>query len=278
MRVGSVEITPLIDSIGHLGKLHENYPDLTAEAWAPYAELYPEVCVEGRWRLPCASFLLRLRAQTILVDTGTGPPGTFWEDTPELEGQLPAALAAHGVAPEDIDLVFITHTHGDHIGWNTDAAGEPTFPRARYLLHPDAVARARERSVEAHVDRCFGPLFERELIDGVDGGTEIAPGVVTVPLPGHELGHMGLRVSSEGAGALLIGDAVPHPALVDRPELVFKWDRDPPQAQATRAEVLAELVDTDVLLGCGHYPRSGIGLLRTRDGRVVFEPSTEPIE
>jgi hypothetical protein len=26
-----------------------------------------------------------------------------------------------------------------------------------------------------------------------------------------------------------------------------------------------------VLLVCGHYPGSGIGLLRTRDGRVVFE-------
>jgi hypothetical protein len=36
--------------------------------------------------------------------------------------------------------------------------------------------------------------------------------------------------------------------------------------------VLGELVDTGVLVVCGHYPGSGIGLLRTRDGHVVFEP------
>jgi glyoxylase-like metal-dependent hydrolase (beta-lactamase superfamily II) len=273
VRVGSVEITPLIDSIGSLGDLSENYPDVPAVAWAPYAELYPEVFVEGRWRLLCGSFLLRFPGHTILVDTGTGPSGSFWESSPELEARLPAALAEHGVAPEEVDVVFVTHTHGDHIGWNTDAAGEPTFPRARYLMDPEAVARAQERSDEPHVERCFGPLFERELVAGVDGGAAIAPGVVTAPLPGHELGHTGLRVSSEGAEALLIGDAVPHPALVDRPEWLFKWDRDPSQSQATRAAVLSELVDTDVLLVCGHYPRGGIGLLRTRDGRVVFEPS-----
>lgn len=272
MRVGSVEITPLTDSIGSLGELSENYPDVPAAAWAPYAELYPEVFIESRWRLLCAAFLLRLPGHTILVDTGTGPAGSFWEDGPELEARLPAALAEHGVAPEDVDIVFITHTHGDHIGWNVDAAGEPTFSRARYLLHPDAVAHARERSVEAHIDRCFRPLFERMLVVEVDGGTEIAPGVVAAPLPGHELGHTGLRVSSDGAEALLIGDAVPHPALLDRPDWVFKWDQDSSQSEATRAAVLDALVDTDVLVACGHYPGSGIGLLRTRDGRVVFEP------
>jgi hypothetical protein len=36
---------------------------------------------------------------------------------------------------------------------------------------------------------------------------------------------------------------------------------------------VAELVDTDVLVACGHYPGSGIGLLRTRERRVVFEPA-----
>lgn len=272
MRVGAVEITPLLDSVGSLGELSGNYPDVPAAAWAQYAELYPEVFSETRWRLPCASFLFRLTERTLVVDTGTGPAGAFWEDDYELEARLPFALFEAGVAPDDVDVVFITHTHGDHIGWNTDAAGDPTFPRARYLMHPDAVLRARERSDEPHIARCFTPLFAREAVAPVDGGTEIAPGVEVVPLPGHELGHAGLRVSSEGAEALLIGDALPHPALVDRPEWVFKWDRQPQQSERTRAALLAELVDADMLVICGHYPGSGVGWLRKRDGRVVFEP------
>jgi glyoxylase-like metal-dependent hydrolase (beta-lactamase superfamily II) len=271
VRVGSVEITPLIDSIGELGELGDLYPEVPVAAWAPYAELYPDVCVERRWRLPCASFLLRSAGRTILVDTGTGPAG-FWDDDLEFEGRLPAALTEHGLAPEDVDLVFVTHVHGDHIGWNTDAAGDPTFGDARFLLHPDAVARARERSESPHIGRCFRPLFERDLVFDVEPGAEIAPGVVTVPLPGHDPGHTGLRVSSDGVEALLIADAIPHPALADRPGWRFRWDHDPSQAAATRGALVAELVDADVLVACGHYPAGGIGHLRTRRGRVVFEP------
>jgi glyoxylase-like metal-dependent hydrolase (beta-lactamase superfamily II) len=273
VRVGSVEITPLVDSVGDLGELSELYPDVPAEAWAPYAELYPEVFSGSRWRLPCASFLLRSAGRTILVDTGTGPPGAFSDDALELEGQLPFELAKHGVAPEDVDLVFLTHTHSDHFGWNADPAGEPTFPRARYLMHPDAAVRARERGDEPNIQRCFGQLFSRELVDEVEDGTEIAPGVETVALPGHDPGHTGLRIASDRAGALLIADAAPHPALADRPDWIYTWDRDPGQCKATRGAMLPELVDTDVLVACGHYPGTGIGRLRTRGGRVVFEPS-----
>jgi glyoxylase-like metal-dependent hydrolase (beta-lactamase superfamily II) len=270
VQLGSVEITPLVDSIGTLGALTENYPKVPAEDWAPYAELYPEVFNHSDWRLPCASYLLSTAGRTILVDTGTGPAG-FWEDEAEFDARLPAALVQHGMAADDIDIVYITHVHGDHIGWNTDAVGDPTFHGARYLMHPEAAARARERLHKPQIARCFAPLFEQDLVDEVDSGTEIAPGVVTVALPGHDPGHSGLRVSSEGAGALLIGDAISHPALLDRPDWVFKWDHDPAQSKVTRAAVVDALVDTDVLLVCGHYPGSGIGRLRTRDGRVVFE-------
>lgn len=267
-----MEITPLVDSVGDLGELTELYPGPSAEDWAPYAELYPEVCAGGNWRLPCASHLLDMDGLTILVDTGTGPPGVFWDSDPEFEARLPLALTELGMAPEDIDFVFITHVHGDHFGWNTDADGEPAFPGARYLMHHEAVARARERSAEEHVERAFGPLFERGLVDAVEDGQQIAPGVVAVSMPGHDPGHTGLRVSSDDAEALLVGDAVPHPALADRPDWTFIWDYDDMACKATRAAVLAELVDTDVLVVCGHYPGSGIGRLRTRDGRVVFEP------
>ena len=54
------------------------------------------------------------------------------------------ALAENGFSPEDVDDVFITHAHGDHIGWNTDAAGEVLFPSARYVLAPEAAVRARD--------------------------------------------------------------------------------------------------------------------------------------
>lgn len=273
MRVGSIELEPLTDSVGEIGELSDAYPGVPADDWQPYRELYPELFAGHRWRLPCMCYLILAGTRTIIVDTGAGPPG-FWEETPELEGGLLPELADRGVVPEDVDDVFITHVHGDHMGWNTDVAGEVVFQRARYLLRPEAVAHARERLDEPHVERVFRALFERDAVLPVAAETEIAPGVVTASLPGHAQGHSGLRISSDGAEAILIGDAVPHPALADQPDWVFDWDGDSATANSTRKALVEELVDTETLVTCGHYPGSGIGRFRTRDGRVVWEPAS----
>jgi glyoxylase-like metal-dependent hydrolase (beta-lactamase superfamily II) len=274
LRIGAVELTPLTDAIGELSELAEAYPEVPAQAWQPYRELYPELFAGDGWRVPCTCYLVRSDPRTILVDTGTGPPG-FWDETPpELEGGLLPALAETGVAPEEVDDVFITHVHGDHIGWNTDAAGEVVFPRARYLLHPEAVAHARELLDEAYVERSFRAVFERDAVVPIPAEAAIAPGVATTALPGHARGHSGLRISSDGAEAILIGDAVPHPALADQPDWVFDWDRDPATAKTTRMALVEELVDTKTLIVCGHYPGTGIGRFRTRDSRVVWESAS----
>ena len=39
----------------------------------------------------------------------------------------------------------------------------------------------------------------------------------------------------------------------------------------TRRALLDELVDADVLVVCGHYPGSGVGWIRQRGHRVVWE-------
>lgn len=46
-------------------------------------------------------------------------------------------LAKAGFTPEDIDIVFCTHLHIDHVGWNTHKVDDkwvPAFPNARYLF------------------------------------------------------------------------------------------------------------------------------------------------
>jgi glyoxylase-like metal-dependent hydrolase (beta-lactamase superfamily II) len=84
------------------------------------------------------SWLIRADGLTVLVDPCNGNwrrrrvPYFNHRDLPWLEH-----LHAAGAAPEDIDVVFSTHLHNDHCGWNTNWAGDrwvPTFSSARYLF------------------------------------------------------------------------------------------------------------------------------------------------
>jgi glyoxylase-like metal-dependent hydrolase (beta-lactamase superfamily II) len=261
--VGSVEIVPLVDAIVDLGELEELFPDTTD--WDAYRELYPELFAGSHWRLPCTSYLLRSGGVDVLVDTGVGPAGLWDEVEFELEEGLLPALDAAGVPPPEVDVVFLTHLHIDHVGWNTDRDGRVVFPNARYLAHRDGLAFARA-SGRAHTRRTILPVPFEEL----DGESELAPDVTAFSLPGHYPGHMGVRVESGGQTALLIADAAVHPLQLDRPDALYVSDADSAACASTRRELLPNLVDQDVLVVCGHYPKGGIGRLVHRDGRVVW--------
>lgn len=266
--VGSIELHSIPDAVGVLGEYEELYPEVPAEAWEPYRTLYPELFADRSWRLPCACFLVRTEELTVLVDTGVGPPG-LWDWTAEDEGRLPEAIEELGVSRDDVDAVFLTHLHIDHLGWNTNLAGTPFFPRARYVVHREAVAFALTQSGRPHVRRCVEPLVGR--FETVEGAFELAPGMSAFAAPGHYPGHMGLRLSSGGAEAVLIADIAVHPALLEHPDWVYVADGDPATCADTRRALFPEIVDRDLLVACGHYPGGGIGRLVTRDGLIVWE-------
>ena len=263
MLVGAVELAPLTDAVGRLGELEELFPG-TSE-WEGERIRYPELFEGSQWRISCTSYLIRSGGTTILVDTAVGPAGLWGWDAEWEEGLLPA-LTGTGLAREDIDVVFLTHLHIDHVGWNTDREGELVFPNARYVAHREGVAFARGVD-RPHIARTIRPVPFEE----VGGETELADGVTAFEIPGHFPGHMGVRIESRGRFAILLADTAVHPKMLDLPELVYVSDADSDTCAQTRRALLEELVDRDVLAVCGHYPRGGIGRVVTRDGNVVWE-------
>jgi glyoxylase-like metal-dependent hydrolase (beta-lactamase superfamily II) len=261
--VGTVELVPLVDAVGELGELAELFPD-TAD-WAPYRDLYPEIFAESRWRIPCTSYLVRSAGETVLVDTGVGPAG-LWGWGAEFEEGLLPALEDAGAAAEDVDVLFFTHLHVDHVGWNTDRDGVPVFPNARYVAHRDGIAFAGN-SGRPHIERTILAVEFEEI----DGEAVVADGLTAFTLPGHFPGHMGLRIESQGERAVLIADTAVNPMLLDQPDHTYISDSDAAACGATRRALLQELLDQDVLTVCGHYPAGGIGRVVTREGRVVWE-------
>ena len=134
----------------------------------------------------------------VLVETGNGDK--FSPKLKDIYGiehdrSIEHALREVGLAPDDIDVVVLTHMHFDHSGgttrFSTTGSGlAPVFKRARHVVQrkewKDAV-KPHERNRGSYLQENIAPLAEGggERLWIVDGETEIVPGVRVIPTPGH---------------------------------------------------------------------------------------------
>jgi glyoxylase-like metal-dependent hydrolase (beta-lactamase superfamily II) len=198
--------------------------------------------------------LLRLGAETVLVDAGEGgrPYG----------GELRASLDAAGIAPEAITQVVITHTHGDHVlGLLTDDA--LTFPNARYVISAQEMEFWRGRLAGDKADQ--RPLVEKIEAAGlrlIAMDEVILPGITAVPLPGHTPGQIGLLIESDGERLLHLADTLHSPAQLVRPDWSPWFDDDIHLSVPTRRAALSRAADEDLLTLFYHLTFPGLGRVR----------------
>jgi len=192
--------------------------------------------------------LIRCGGTLILADAGAGP---------ELAGEWGIAaggavdaLGAAGVSPDEIDLVVVSHGHPDHVGGLSVASGDglaPAFPRARVAISrrewefwTGAEGLAYDEGDAEVVRTRLGPVRDAGLLQTVEPGEEIAPGVRTLAAAGHTPGHMAVLIDSGGERAVYIGDAMLHPVTVEHPEWTSEYDHDPVLTEATRRELMRQ--------------------------------------
>jgi glyoxylase-like metal-dependent hydrolase (beta-lactamase superfamily II) len=211
--------------------------------------------------MPIRVFLATAGGANVLIDTGVGPPGDpgFM---PDRQGRLPAGLEQHGLGAEDIDLVFLTHLHVDHVGWAL-ADGKPFFSNARYVAHRaefDFFEQPGADALEAR-DRLID-LQRKGRIETVDSDGDVHPGVRIRHLAGHTPGHCGVEVGD----VLVFADAVVHELQLANPDQHFFADVDRAHAAATRRELLAELAESGAVAGSPHLPTPFGRIRREADG------------
>jgi glyoxylase-like metal-dependent hydrolase (beta-lactamase superfamily II) len=233
----------------------------------------------------CQSWLIRVDGLTVLVDPCTGNARKrgvpFFDDldTPYLQ-----RLADAQAPRQDIDIVFNTHMHYDHCGWNTmDVGGKwtPTFPNATYLFVEAEYRRwdttaggpAHPNDFNPSVfDECILPVVEAGQAHIVEAPHTISPSLRIEPAPGHTEGHCLLRLSSAGARAYFVGDVLHHPAQICRPELHMPGCDDLATAIATRTTLFERIHDESALLFPAHFSAPHFGRIGREDGENVFEP------
>ncbi|MFD3531228.1 MBL fold metallo-hydrolase [Streptomyces sp. NPDC058664] len=251
-------VTALLDATGVFFKTaRDAFPGAGAAEWAAAAALDPEAFgPEDTWRLAFRCFAVADPGGTgwTLVDAGVGPaegPGAPWCPVP---GGLPELLTASGIDRADVHTVVLTHLHEDHTGWAADAAGQPFFPRARYVVQRAETAALDRR--DPVWDWVVEPLRTAGQLYEVDGRHRLRPGVTLLPTPGHTPGHQSVLVErSDGRDVLVTGDLLVHAVQLVAPAVAYAHERDPGTARASREELLARAADSGAVLATAHLTR-----------------------
>jgi glyoxylase-like metal-dependent hydrolase (beta-lactamase superfamily II) len=253
--VGTVECRVLSDGIMAY-EPDALYTGLPPEQTAPVVR--PLLDHRGLVRVPYHPLLVRTAAGLALIDTGAGLG--LAERSGEPVGRLPEALAAAGVAADDVALVVLSHAHPDHIGGLTAGNGSGrrlAFPRARHVI-----GRAEyEYWTAGPVPGEFAwmgdlarqhliPVGQAGLLDLVEGEQEVAPGIRIIPAPGHTPGHMAISLTSGSQQAIFLADAVLGEPNFAHPDWTSALETDRTQAARTRRQLLdAAARDTAIVAG-----------------------------
>jgi len=275
MRLGEIEFYILNDGTFRLdgGAMFGVIPKPMWERVAPADE-------RNRITLSMNSLLIRAEDKWILVETGAGDK---WEakrrEIYAFEGapRLPGQIAAHGLAPEQIDIVVNTHLHFDHCGWNTrivDGVAVPTFPNAKYYVHLGEFEHARhpsERDRASYFPENFEPMVKTGQWHLVEGqGGEVVPGVELFVLPGHTSNMMGVRLSSGSQTAIFLADLVPTTAHLPLP-WIMGFDLYPMTTLEEKKKWLPRIAREGWLALFCHDRAIPAARLREAEGKIVAE-------
>ncbi len=186
------------------------------------------------------AFLVETEGQQILFDAGNGGNNS----------QLLPELSKLGVAAEDIDLIFITHMHGDHIG-GMIADNKAVFGNAKVYINAKELetwmSMPEERNAQV---REMIEAYSNQIVTFAE--TDQLPcGIQPIAAYGHTEGHTLYRLGN----ILIAGDIMHGVALqLENPEICARFDGNHEQTIESRKATL-ELVKKENLRMYGmHFP------------------------
>jgi glyoxylase-like metal-dependent hydrolase (beta-lactamase superfamily II) len=156
---------------------------------------------------------------------------------------LDATLRACGVTPEEVTHVVASHCHWDHIGAQVMKVNGELVPRFANAKHyaptieiemAKAPGHARKGSYRAED---LLAIEERGMLTGLEGTTEIVPGVKLHVLGGHSDGVSVITINEDGAGdtAIFWADVVPTTHHI-QPPYIMAYDIDVVRSYEVRSE------------------------------------------
>lgn len=223
------------------------------------------------------TFLINTGSKLVLIDTGAA--ALFG---PTL-GKLVTNLKASGYKPEQIDEVYVTHLHNDHIG-GLLAEGKIAFP--------NAIVRADQHDLDfwlsqANMDKApegmkpffqgpmsvFAELTKAGKVKGFEADAQLVDGIKAVNTHGHTAGHTVYAVESKGKKLIIVGDLI-HLGAVQfaNPEVTIQYDSNTKEAAAQRKRIFTEAAKEGSIVGAAHISYPGVGHLRQDGKKFIWLP------
>lgn len=187
-----------------------------------------------------SAFLVRKDGQLILFDTGLGAGNS----------RLTAAFDALGISADDIDCIFLTHLHGDHIGGMLKD-GEPVFNNAEVY-----VAQKEYDGWTAMPQKQNGQVVKtmslyRERLHLFTEDESLPYGIRQIAAYGHTPGHTVYQIGK----LLIVGDIMHGTALqIPHPEICANFDMDKPAAIESRIMILDYAMKNGLTMAGMHFP------------------------
>ncbi|MBO7513704.1 MAG: MBL fold metallo-hydrolase [Fibrobacter sp.] len=191
-----------------------------------------------------STFLVQIDGKYILFDAGLGAWG----------GQLLNRLAALGVNPDSIGLVYLTHFHADHIAGlvKPGEAGksEKVFKNAAVYAGKVEYDAWMNDIPKNDLQKDVMALYKDSLHLFAFGDT-LPHGVLAMDAVGHTPGHTAFQL----ANLLVVGDLMHGYALQkDHPEINSNYDMDKAKSAESRKRLMQYARDNKLLMAGMHLP------------------------
>lgn len=194
-----------------------------------------------------STFLLECDNKKALFDTGFG-------DFKHKKGFTLKRLEFLNIKPDQIDFIFITHLHPDHILGLIDKDNQIVFKKAKVYIARDEFEgwMAMPEDKNALQRQILGIIKEQIILFEYE--KELPMGIMPYDAKGHTPGHTVFKKNE----TIIVGDIIHGLALqLYHPEICATYDMNEDLSIISREKIIALSKDNKLTMGGMHFPAPG---------------------
>ncbi len=272
-QIGNTQITALLDGTNYLNPAL--FKGLSDSEKTGILKKYAAINDKGI-QTSVNAFLINTGNQLLMVDSGAA--SCFGAHL----GSIYNNLKASGYQPEQVNSIFLTHLHPDHV-CGISNNGVANYPNATlhisiteydYWLSPNTVKKLPKENQEKFlgtvekIKAALAPYEKAKRIKVFSDKALSFGDIQFKPSFGHTPGHYSFKLKTDAQEVVFIGDIVhSHTLQFDVPKTAVDFDIDPKVAVETRLKHFAEYAKAGQLIAAPHLPFPGIGHIYSKDGQ-----------